>query len=179
MQRAYSLGLAYAAKGDAPHLAEQIAALKKVKARRRRRSAEAELEGHRLLAQGDVGPAFDQFAKATSMRTEATARAHLAARNYGFAESVAKKAVDRNPDQVPPMAAYVEILQAAGKEKEAREAYARLVPMARFADRDVPVFRRLDAIVADWKAEGPGTPPRRRPRRPPAAPTRRRSTGST
>jgi alkyl hydroperoxide reductase subunit AhpC len=88
------------------------------------------------------------------MRTEALARAHLAARNYGFAESVAKKAVDQNPDQVPPLAAYVEILQAVGKEKEARAAYARLVPTARWADRDLPVFRRLDAIVERWKANG-------------------------
>jgi peroxiredoxin len=51
------------------------------------------------------------------------------------------------------MATYVEILQAVGKEKAAREAYARLVPMARWADRDTPVFRRIDAIVARWKAD--------------------------
>jgi peroxiredoxin len=117
------------------------------------RTAQAELEGHQLLARGEVGPAFDQFAKASAMRPEALARAHLATRNYGFAESVARKAVDQNPEQVPPLAAYVEILQAAGKEKEARAAYARFVPMARWADRDVPVFRRLDGIVARWKAD--------------------------
>src|SRR5262249_20252643 len=108
---------------------------------------------HQLLARGEVGPAFDQFAKATTMRTESLARAHLKARNYGFAESVAKKAVDQNPDQVPPLAAYIEILQAAGKEKEARAAYARLATMARWADRDLPVFRRLDALVAGWKSD--------------------------
>ena len=153
VQKAYTLGLAYAARGDAPHLAEQIAALKKINNNPMARTAEAELEGHRLLVQGEVGPAFDQFAKATGMRTEATARAHLKARNYGFAESVAKKAVDQNPEQVPPLAAYVEILHTAGKDKEAQAAYARLVPMARFADRDLPVFRRLDAIVAGWKAD--------------------------
>jgi peroxiredoxin len=87
------------------------------------------------------------------MRPEAMARAHLSARNFGFAESVAKKAVEQNPDQLPPLAAYVEILQAVGKEKEARAAYARLVPMARWADRDLPVCRRLDASVARWKAD--------------------------
>jgi peroxiredoxin len=151
-QRAYTLGLAYAAKGDAKRLAEQVEALKTLKTSEAR-SAQAELEGYQLLARGEIGPAFDQFAKASAMRPEALARAHLAARNYGFAESVAKKAVDQNPEQVPPLAAYVEILQAAGKEKEARAAYARLVPMARWADRDVPVFRRLDGIVARWKAD--------------------------
>jgi peroxiredoxin len=152
VQRAHTLGLAYAARNDVKHLAEQVEALKKLNIPSAK-SAQAELEGYQLLARGDVGPAFDQFAKASSMRTEALARAHLAARNYGFAESVAKKAVEQNPDQVPPMAAYVEILQLVGKEKEARTAYARLVPMARWADRDAPVFRRIDAIVARWKAD--------------------------
>jgi peroxiredoxin len=93
------------------------------------------------------------------MRPEALARAHLAARNYGFAESMAKKAVDQNPDQVPPLAACVEILQAVGKEKEARAAYARLMPMARSADRDLPVFRRLGALVARWKADATWSAP--------------------
>ena len=46
------------------------------------------------------------------MRSEALARAHLAARNYGFAESMARQAVEQNPDQVPPLAALVEILHA-------------------------------------------------------------------
>jgi peroxiredoxin len=157
VQRAYTLGLAYAAKGDVRRLAEQVEALKKLKDSAK--SALAELEGHQHLARGEVGPAFEQFAKAGSMRPEALARAHLAARNYGFAESVAKKAVDQNPDQVPPLAAYVEILQAVGKESEARAAYARLVPVARCADRELPVFRRIDALVARWKADNTWTAP--------------------
>jgi peroxiredoxin len=152
VQRAYTLGLAYAARGDARRLDEQVEALRKFKDAAAK-SALAELEGHQLLARGEVGPAFDQFARATSMRPEALARAHLAAHNCGFAESVAKKAVDQNPEQVPPLAAYIEVLQAVGKEKEARAAYARLAPMARAADRDLPVFRRLGARVARWKAD--------------------------
>jgi peroxiredoxin len=153
LQRAYTLGLAHAARGDAKRLAEQVEALKKLK-ESSARTAQAELEGYQLLAQGEVGPAFEQFAKATTMRGEALARAHLTARNYGFAESVAKKAADQNPEQVPPMAAYVEILQAVGKEKEARAAYARLLSVSRWADRDLPVFRRLDGLVARWKSDG-------------------------
>ena len=92
-QKAYTLGLAYAAKNDQTRLAEQIAALKALKGA----SAEAvvaELEGYQLLAKDDVAAAFDRFAKATEMRPEALARAHLSARNYGFAESTAKLAVD-------------------------------------------------------------------------------------
>jgi peroxiredoxin len=152
LQRAYTLGLAYAAKGDAKLLGEQIEALKKLK-EAAARPAQAELEGHLLLAKGEVGPAFDQFAKATTMRTEALARAHLAARNYGFAESVAKKAVDQNPEHVPPLAAYVEILEAVGKRKEAQEAFMRLESLAREADADLPVLRRVAAIRERWRAE--------------------------
>jgi peroxiredoxin len=162
VQKAYTLGLAYAAKGDAKRLAEQVEALKKLNATAAK-SALAELEGHQLLARGEVGPAFDQFAKASSMRPEALARAHLAARNYGFAESVAKKAAEQVPDEVSPVAAYVEILQAVGKEKEASAAYAKLVPLARWADRDLPVFRRIDALVARWKADKTWTAPEASP----------------
>ncbi len=151
-EKAYSLGQAYAAKNDAKKLAEQIEALKKLTVSSAK-TALAELEGYQLLARGEIGPAFDQFAKATSMRPEALARAHLAARNYGFAESTAKKGVDQNPNLVAPLAALVEILQAVGKEKEARDAYRKLVPIARLADRDLPVFRRLEPAIARWKAD--------------------------
>ena len=88
------------------------------------------------------------------MRPEALARAHLSARNFGFAESVAKEAVAKNPDQLPPLAAQVEILHAVGKIKEAQEAYRKLAPLARTADPDLPVLQRLAAIVAGWKAAG-------------------------
>ena len=128
-QKAYTLGLAYAAKNDQASLAEQIAALRK-QSGAGAKAALAELEGLELLARGRVGPAFDYFARATSMRPVALARAHLAARNFGFAESTARQAVFKSPNQVPPLAALVEILHAAGKETEARETYQLLEPLA-------------------------------------------------
>jgi peroxiredoxin len=152
MQRAYTLGQAYAARNDPKNLAEQIAALKKNDASEAKTGL-AELEGYALLAKGEIGPAFDHFGKASSMRTESLARAHLAARNYGFAESVARQAVEQNPDQVPPLSALVEILHAVGKDKDAVEAYHRLEPLAKWADRDLPVFRRLEPIVSRWKTD--------------------------
>jgi peroxiredoxin len=151
-EKAYTLGQAYAAKNDSRNLAVQIEALKKMDAPRAK-SALAELEGLRHLARGEVGPAFDQFAKATAMRPEALARAHLAARNYGFAESIARKAAAQNANQVPPLLALVEILAAAGKDKEAREAYRTLESIARLVDRDLPAFRRLEPIVARWRTD--------------------------
>jgi len=152
MQRAYTLGQAYAARNDQKKLGEQIQALKKNDAAEARAGL-AELEGYALQARGEIGPAFDHFGKAGSMRTEALARAHLAARNYGFAESVARRAVVQSPDQVPPLAELVEILHACGKDKDAVEAYRRLEPLAKWADRDLPVFRRLEPVVARWIEE--------------------------
>ena len=107
----------------------------------------------RSLADGKIGPAFDRFAKATGMRPEALARAHLTARNYGFAESFAESAVAKQPEQIPPLAAQVEILIAVGKTKAAQDAYRKLAVLARDADRDLPVFRRLEPVVASWKAD--------------------------
>ncbi len=151
-QKAYTLGLAYAAKNEPAKLAAQIEALRKLTSPGAK-SALSELEGLRSLARGDVGPAFESFAKATSMRPESLARAHLKARNFGFAETTAAQAVAKNPNQVAPLAAQVEILHACGKDKEAQEAYRRLEPLARSADRDLPVFRRIETIVSQWKAE--------------------------
>jgi peroxiredoxin len=161
-QKAHSLGLAYAAKNDQTKLAEQIAALKKLTTVGAK-AALAQLEGYRLLARGEFGPAFEQFAKATSMRPEELARAHLTARNYGFAESTAHQAVAKSPNQVPVLAAQVEVLHAAGKDKEACDAFRLLEPLYRSADSDLPVMRRLESIVARWKAEGTWMPPKAAP----------------
>jgi len=178
-EKAYTLGLAYAAKGDAAGLAKQVAVLKTLAAEESKskpaataagaatknaarppgapaQAALAELEGYQQLAKGEVLAAFDRFAKATAMRPEALARAHLSARNLGFAEGTARSAVEKQPRQVPPLAALVEILHAVGKDDEARKAFRTLEPLARQADWDVPVFRRLAPIVAGWRTRPDG-----------------------
>ena len=162
-EKAYTLGLAYAAKGDQAKLAEQVAAYKAVDSKPATpapsQGALAELEGHQFLLKGEFEPAFERFSKAPAMRPEALARAHLAARNLGFAESAAKKAVEQLPDTVPPLAAQVEILHACGKDQAARDAYRKLAPLARAADPDSPVLRRLAPIVAGWKGDKDWKPP--------------------
>ena len=194
VEKAYSLGLAYAAKGDQAKLAEQIAILKTTGESRRpgrppaappaRRSGKssktaenpgtrrppnppspgpnaalvAELEGYQHLAKGEALPALELFAKATRMSQESLARAHLAARNFGFAEGPARRAVERNPNQFVPLATLVEVLHANNKDAEAREAFRKLEPMFRHADKDTPIARRLAAIVDGWKAAGQWTP---------------------
>ncbi len=172
-EKAYTLGLAHAAKGDQAKLAEQVAALKALQPQKAPGSAPppaggpgggqgaalAELEGYQSLLKGDVAPAFESFARATKMRPEALARAHVVARNFGFAETTAKAAVDKLPAQVVPLATLVEVLHLCGKDKDARDAHARLEPLARDADRDTPIFRRLAPIVAAWQADGRRTKP--------------------
>lgn len=181
-ERAYTLGLAYAAKGDKSKLEEQIVVLRGTGAkpstppqsgggRQGRNSTTppppaapaaapavspelSELEGYSKLLNDDIPGAFDSFSKATKMRGESLARAHIKARNFGTAPSIAKKAVDDNPNQVVPLAAFVEVLQLCGKTVEAQDAYRKLVPMAKDADQDTPVFRRLADIVQNWKSAG-------------------------
>jgi len=173
IQKAYTLGLAYAARNDAAKLDEQIESLEKLVEEEAKkgtkkeggpkypweanginpRSALAELEGYRQLAQGQIAPAFEQFAKASGMKTEALARAHLQARNFGFAETNARKAVDDNAGQLPPLATLVEILIAVGKDKDAQDAYRKLDALAKQADRDLPILVRLERIVDRWKSD--------------------------
>ncbi len=192
-ERAYTLGLAYAAKGDKAKLAEQIKALDPkasapsatamvgaVAAGMRQGTPapaptpapvpaispeSAELEGHAKLLNDDVAGAFESFAKASRMRGESLARAQIKARNLGLAPGIALKAVDNNPNQVVPLAACVEVLQTCGKIKEAQDAYRKLEPLARAADRDTPIFLRLAPIVEGWKAQNwsPGDAPKSPP----------------
>lgn len=173
-ERHLSLGRAYAAREDKAKLAEHIAALKtlakpdpKAKAQATSKpspatdltqGAIAELEGYQKLLDGDVGEAFDLFAKAKEMRPEVLSRAHLKARNLGFAESVAKRAAEAATHEVVPQANYVEILEAVGKTKQAQAEYRKLVDAAREADLDTPIFRRLAKIVERWRSQG-WTPP--------------------
>ncbi|WP_435015895.1 redoxin domain-containing protein [Tundrisphaera sp. TA3] len=117
-------------------------------------SAVAELEGYVKLLDGDVAAAFEQFAKVPTMRPEALARAHLKARNFGFAATTARSAVTKQPDQFAPMAALVEVLAACGQDEEARAAYLKLEPMLRHADRDLPVLARIRPIVDGWRESG-------------------------
>ena len=46
-----------------------------------------------------------------------------------------------------------------GKDKDAIDAYRKLEPLAKWADRDLPVFRRLEPLAARWKADKSWTTP--------------------
>ena len=165
VEQAYTLGLAHAALNHPDGLNEQVARLQELlKAKTtdpdKKKDENAvvklaaavlpELEGYQHLSKGEIASAFESFAKATRMRPEALARAHLAARNYGLAESAAKSAVTKQPNQVAPLAAQVEVLLGCGKTGEAKAAYRELRQLATAADPDLPVLQRLAPLVAAW-----------------------------
>ncbi len=182
VQKAYMLGQAYAAKSDAKHLEEQIGKLRGLlaeetkaassppagqAARTRQRgtgataSALAELEGWRKLLTNDIGGAFEEFGHATAMRKDALARAHLKARNYGLAESTARRGASEAENQLAPLATLVEVLHEAGKEPEAKQEYRKLEVVGRWADRDLPILQRLEKVAASWRSgkSWPGSNP--------------------
>lgn len=178
-EKHHSLGIAYAAKGDSVKLAEEIAALRAIIEKAAPKAAPnaapapppsvnlantspaaqalAELEGYERLAREDYAGALESFNKATSMRPEALARAHLLAKNFGLAESAAKRAVESGPNQFLPLATLVEVLHSAGKDDKAREAYKKLEPLARQADTDTPIFKRIAPVIAPWKTTAPAS----------------------
>lgn len=116
-------------------------------------AAIAELEGYQKLAVGEIKAAFERFGQAKSMRPEALALAHLKVRNYGLAEALAKEAVSKNPNQVAALATYVEVLAGAGKVAEAQKQHQQLKILARYADPDLPILRRIARIEKEWTSK--------------------------
>lgn len=123
----------------------------------------AELEGLVLLIEGKHEEALKRLEEASSMRPEAKARAQLRGGKPDLAIETMRKAVENNPNQVPPLACQVEILQGAGKDIEAKDAYAKLVSICEMKEPGVPVFDRLKSITQAWAAAGwqPPAPPDR------------------
>ena len=171
LERAYRLGLAYAGLRDRSGLASQLAILRDLaadEARNRQQpgsvkadnavngplyptspgpaAAVAELEGFTALLDGLFSLAFERFSLASAMKPDALARAYLVARDFRKAEITARKAAETCQNQVPALASLVEVLHAAGKDDEARDAYSRLLSLAEAADKDLPAFRRLKSL---------------------------------
>ena len=179
-ERLHTLGIAHAGKGDKAGLALQIDGLKALgkegfekeeepsfvgpptpeRVRRDKKpvpgldAATAELEGYALLLDGKPEDALSRFEKAKSMRPEALARAQLAAGNAEKAVETARKAVRDHVNELPPLACLVEMLHAKGLEDEAKAEYRKLLTLARGADQDLPVLRRIEHIASAWSSEG-------------------------
>lgn len=180
-ERAYTLGTAFAHKGDRDRLIDQIEALKALeppkepekeakdkdadagKSETRPKppaappgldAARAELETYLLAIDGKPDEALKLLEKATSIRPELKARLQLRLGKVDDAAATAKSAVDHGPGQLPPLACLVEVLDAAGKVAEARDASEKLRKIDQEADADLPVVRRVAAIRDRWRADG-------------------------
>lgn len=123
-----------------------------------RDNAVKELQVIEKLLAGEGKEALDLVKALKGISQTRLARYYLQAGDQAKAEQLAKQASDTAKNQVAPLASYVEILHAIGKDKECAEAFDRLRKMSGNIDSlDSPVFRRLDAIAkelklpADWR----------------------------
>jgi peroxiredoxin len=115
-------------------------------------NALAELRG---LAEEDPKKALDLFGKCDDLRKEVLAHAQLRAGEKEKAEKTAKQAADGADGQAIPLACYAEILLELGKQKEAGDAWKKLAPIVRHADKNLPVLNRLEALAAQVKVDLP------------------------
>ena len=126
----------------------------------------AELEGYRLLIDGQNEEALESFEKAGSMRQESKARVQLRAGKPDLAVETARKAVEQNENLVAPLAALVEILDAVGIKEDAQAAYQKLAPFLAEADQNLPALVRVQALAARWNPPVSQNQPAAIPREP-------------
>ena len=114
----------------------------------------AELDGRLLLAGGDLAKAkaeFDKLKDGDELRRDHLAQIYLRLGEKSQAEEFARKATDRNRDEVYSLATYVAVLDAVGKKPEAAKQFEKLRTVAGHADLDQPVFDRLKPIAKELK----------------------------
>src|SRR6185436_5422143 len=119
-------------------------------------NALAELRG---LSEEDPKAALEKLGKCEDLRKEVLARAQLRAGDKDKAEKTAKQAADAAEGQAIPLAWYAEILLELGKRKEAADAWKKLAPIVRHADKNLPVLKRLEPLAAEVKVELPPDKP--------------------
>ena len=86
------------------------------------------------------------------------AKLHLRAGDHDKALSMSKEAVKSDENRVLPLLARIEILHAAGKEKETREAFNLLQPISAHLDLKAPPVARVMKIaekleLGEWQAK--------------------------
>ncbi len=88
---------------------------------------------------------------------EHLAQFYLQAGDKAKAEQSARQAWSSAPNQVQPLANYVEVLYLCGKKAEALKQFEELRKMSGSVDLEAPVFQRLSKIAvelnlpADWR----------------------------
>ncbi|HEV3417323.1 MAG TPA: redoxin domain-containing protein [Pirellulales bacterium] len=116
--------------------------------------AVGELKGRLALSAGDRAAAkaeFDKLNDRDDLRRDHLAQIYLRLGDNSRAEALARKAVDRNPGEVYPLATLVAVLSAVGKKTEAAAQFEKLRTLAGNADLDQPVFERLAPLAKELK----------------------------
>jgi peroxiredoxin/tetratricopeptide (TPR) repeat protein len=176
INRLKALGIAYFSKGQMEKGREQMAAVQalidKVAPKeaekdgkpnddfktRGLRKALSEMRTYEALATGQPDAARKELQELTDLPTERRARLWLQAGDKDQAEKLAKKAVDDQPNEVQPLASYVEVLEACGKTETAGKEFEKLRALSGYVDMDAPIFQRLSKLAqlwgysADWRA---------------------------
>ncbi len=181
IKRLRLIGLAHAAKEDAPKLAQTIVQLQKqstkggpppkdkggkggkappLDASAARDSAVKELQMLEKLLAEENEEALEMLKSLKNLSQTRQARYYLQAGAPEKAEQVAKQAADAAKGQVAPLAVYIETLHEVGKAKECAEAFDRLRKMSGDIDSlETPIFKRLAPIAqelklpADWRVK--------------------------
>ena len=109
----------------------------------------AEIDGRLAARSGDAKKALELFKKAGGVPVEEQVALML---QDGQTDEAVKKINDHvrsNRNEVRPLAAQVEILWAADKKDDAKKAFMELRKLSSVIDPEVPVFARLQPIVAE------------------------------
>src|SRR5262249_34492570 len=147
-------------KGEGPKAKEKGQTAKKVRSELAQviESAVDELKGYEALHAGDAKMALAFFQKARDLSRTTQARLHWRAGEKVKAEELARKEVNAGPNQVVPLATYIEILHGLGKAKEATAQFTKLRAISgHIDDVNLPPFQRLAPIAkalglpADWR----------------------------
>ncbi len=119
----------------------------------------AEAKVHRALATGEKAAAKGLLAKASDIRNERKALMQHRVGDTEAAIKTATAAVKSGAEQARPLAAQAFLLHAAGKAKEAKDAFDHLRRIAPEADLKVATFDRLKPLAkslnlpTDWRKE--------------------------
>jgi peroxiredoxin/tetratricopeptide (TPR) repeat protein len=123
-----------------------------------------ELKGYLAVEQGDYRAGLPLLKKAGGVNPVYLAKIEFLAGDREAGLKNGREAVNRQKNQVQPLAELVELLWRAGEEKEAGERFQQLRDISGQIDIEAPVFARLTPIAAslnlpaDWRIVKPPEP---------------------
>ncbi len=110
----------------------------------------AEVRGYLALTAGEKAEALKQFDLAKGMPKSRLARVRFASGQTVEAEKLAREAVDKEENQVEPLATLTAILSQTGKHEEAKMRFRKLREIGSRADRDAPLLAKLAPLAKEF-----------------------------